>query len=93
MVVAIAMISFLTWLNTKGIVTGKTVQNVFTSTKVIALIGFIAIGFLATKSIKSFEINKEQSALLWLVLCLQPMPGIMLPIFPVKSLTPDEMFH
>ena len=59
MVVAIAMISFLTWLNTKGIVTGKTVQNVFTSTKVIALIGFIAIGFLATKSIKSFEINKE----------------------------------
>jgi len=59
MVVAIAMISFLTWLNTKGIVTGKTVQNVFTSTKVIALIGFIAIGFLATKSIKSLEINKE----------------------------------
>jgi APA family basic amino acid/polyamine antiporter len=59
MVVAIAMISFLTWLNTKGIVTGKTVQNLFTSTKVIALIGFIAIGFLATKSIKSLEINKE----------------------------------
>jgi basic amino acid/polyamine antiporter, APA family len=59
MVIAIAMISFLTWLNTRGIVTGKTVQNLFTSTKVVALFGFIAIGFLATKSINSLEINKE----------------------------------
>ena len=59
MLIAIAMISFLTWLNTRGIVTGKTVQNIFSSTKVIALFGFIAIGFLATKSINSFEINKE----------------------------------
>jgi len=59
MIVAIAMISFLTWLNTRGIVTGKTVQNIFTSTKVIALFGFIAIGFLATKNTNSLEINKE----------------------------------
>lgn len=59
MVVAIAMIAFLTWLNTRGIVTGKTVQNVFSSTKVIALFGFIAVGLLATKSIHSLEINKE----------------------------------
>ncbi len=59
MVIAIAMISFLTWLNTRGIVTGKTVQNFFTSTKVIALFGFIVIGFLATKSNTAMEINKE----------------------------------
>jgi len=59
MVVAIGMISFLTWLNTRGIVTGKTVQNLFTSTKVIALLGFIAVGFLATRNINSWEINKE----------------------------------
>jgi basic amino acid/polyamine antiporter, APA family len=59
MVVAIIMIAFLTWLNTKGIVTGKTVQNIFSSTKVIALFGFVAIGFLATKNINSLEINKE----------------------------------
>src|SRR5512135_2101554 len=31
MVVAIGLIAFLTWLNTLGIVTGKTVQNIFTS--------------------------------------------------------------
>jgi APA family basic amino acid/polyamine antiporter len=59
MVVAIASIIFLTWLNTKGIVTGKTVQNFFTSTKVIALFGVILIGFFATKAIGSWEINKE----------------------------------
>ncbi|MGD0342519.1 MAG: amino acid permease [Bacteroidales bacterium] len=59
MVVAIAMIAFLTWLNTRGIVTGKTVQNFFSSTKVLALLGVIAIGFFATKNIGSFEINKE----------------------------------
>jgi APA family basic amino acid/polyamine antiporter len=59
MIVAIAMIIFLTWLNTRGIVTGKTVQNIFSSTKVIALIGFIVIGFFATKGLNSLEINKE----------------------------------
>ena len=59
MVVAIAMISFLTWVNTRGIVTGKTVQNIFSSTKIIALLGFILIGFFATRNINSFEINKE----------------------------------
>lgn len=59
MVVAIAMIVFLTWLNTRGIVTGKTVQNFFSSTKVIALFGFILVGFFATRGISSFEINKE----------------------------------
>jgi APA family basic amino acid/polyamine antiporter len=59
MVVAIIMIAFLTWLNTRGIVTGKTVQNFFSSTKIIALLGVILIGFFATKAIGSFEINKE----------------------------------
>ncbi|MCX6302850.1 MAG: amino acid permease [Bacteroidia bacterium] len=59
MVVAIASIIFLTWLNTRGIVTGKTVLNFFSSTKVIALLGFILIGFLVTRSMGSYEINKE----------------------------------
>ncbi|HEX2977182.1 MAG TPA: amino acid permease [Bacteroidales bacterium] len=56
---AILMISFLTWLNTRGIVTGKTVVNIFSSTKVLALFGFIAVGFFATKAIGSWELNKS----------------------------------
>jgi APA family basic amino acid/polyamine antiporter len=59
MLVAITMIAFLTWLNTRGIVIGKTVLNVFSSTKVIALFGFIAIGFFAIRGYSSWEINKE----------------------------------
>jgi APA family basic amino acid/polyamine antiporter len=59
MIVAIIMISFLTWLNTTGIVTGKIVQNIFSSTKVIALFGLIAVGFLTLKNNHSWKINKE----------------------------------
>ena len=59
MVTAIAMITFLTWLNTRGIVTGKTVVNIFTSTKVLALFGFIIIGLFATKGLNSFQINRD----------------------------------
>ena len=57
--VAILMIAFLTWLNTRGIVTGKIVLNIFSSTKVIALLGFIFVGLLVTKGITSFDVNKE----------------------------------
>ncbi len=56
--VGMVLIMFLTWLNTRGIVTGKTVQNIFSSTKVIALLGFIIVGLLVTKGISSLEINK-----------------------------------
>jgi APA family basic amino acid/polyamine antiporter len=57
--VAIVQIAFLTWLNTRGIVTGKIVLNIFSSTKVIALICFIIIGLFVTKGITSFEVNKD----------------------------------
>jgi APA family basic amino acid/polyamine antiporter len=56
--IGMVLIMFLTWLNTRGIVTGKTVQNIFSSTKVIALLGFIIIGLLVTKGLNSFEVNK-----------------------------------
>ncbi len=58
-IVGIGTIIFQTWLNTRGIVTGKIVQNIFTSTKVLALFGFVIIGFLVTKTLGSYEINKE----------------------------------
>jgi basic amino acid/polyamine antiporter, APA family len=43
---AIALIAFLTWSNTRGIKTGARVQNVFTFAKVAALLGLIGFGFL-----------------------------------------------
>jgi amino acid permease len=34
----------------RGIVTGKTVQNIFSSTKVIVLVGFIILGIVISKN-------------------------------------------
>src|SRR4030095_144272 len=44
--VAVAMILFLTFINTRGLQTGKVIQNTFTSTKTAALLGLIVIGLL-----------------------------------------------
>jgi APA family basic amino acid/polyamine antiporter len=41
---AIASILLLTWANTRGLRTGKMIQNVFTVAKTAALIGLIVIG-------------------------------------------------
>nr|WP_255433131.1 amino acid permease [Spirosoma sp. KUDC1026] len=41
---AIGSLVLLTWLNSRGVQSGKLIQNVFTSTKIIALVGLIVIG-------------------------------------------------
>jgi APA family basic amino acid/polyamine antiporter len=46
-VVGILLIILLTYINTRGIKTGKLIQTIFTSTKLIALFGLIIFGFLA----------------------------------------------
>jgi len=48
-IVSIILITFLTYTNTKGIKGGKRIQNIFTSTKLIALFGLIIAGFIAFK--------------------------------------------
>ena len=58
-IVAIGLIILLTWLNIQGIVVGKKVQNIFSSTKVLALVGFVIVGLIVMKSLDSWEINKE----------------------------------
>jgi APA family basic amino acid/polyamine antiporter len=44
---AILVIVLLTWLNTQGVKLGAAVQNVFTSAKVLALLGIVAVGLVA----------------------------------------------
>jgi len=43
---AVVMILFLTFINTRGLQIGKVVQNTFTFTKTAALLGLIVIGLL-----------------------------------------------
>ncbi len=44
---AIAVITLLTFTNTLGVKLGAAVQNVFTSAKVLALLGVVAVGLVA----------------------------------------------
>ena len=43
---AVAMILFLTFINTRGLQTGKAIQNAFTFTKTAALLGLIVLALL-----------------------------------------------
>jgi len=54
---AILSIAFLTWLNTFGIQEGKTVQNLFTWTKVAALLIFIVAGLIAAGNAEAIKEN------------------------------------
>lgn len=44
--VAILVIVFLTWVNTKGVKEGKLIQTTFTISKLLALFGLIFFGFM-----------------------------------------------
>ena len=48
-ILAIVVILLLTYINTKGVKSGKILQNVFTGSKIVALIGLIILGFLLIK--------------------------------------------
>ncbi len=45
-ILAIAVILLLTYINTRGVESGKFLQNIFTGSKIIALLGLIALGFI-----------------------------------------------
>ncbi len=61
-IIAIASILFLTWMNTRGIRTGKYLQNSFTYTKLLVLFLFIVIGLFFAKSTGIISENKQ---ILW----------------------------
>lgn len=49
-ILSIVIILFLTYINTKGIESGKIVQSVFTVSKIAALFGIILLGFILVKN-------------------------------------------
>jgi basic amino acid/polyamine antiporter, APA family len=57
--VAIGSIVLLSVVNTRGILFGKVIQNVFTSTKVVILLLFIIIGLFITRSTGALELNRH----------------------------------
>lgn len=56
---AISSIVLLSWVNAQGIKFGKLVQNSFTITKILALIGLVVVGFFFAKSTGAIEQNSK----------------------------------
>jgi APA family basic amino acid/polyamine antiporter len=55
--VGVALIIFLTFVNTRGLRLGKLIQNVFTSAKTLGLIGLILIGIVAGRNATAIHTN------------------------------------
>lgn len=82
---AIASIAVLTWLNMRGLRTGKTIQGVFTVAKTAALGGLIVLGFVVGANAAAVKANL---AVLWKaswtrladgqILSVEPLSGLML---------------
>jgi len=65
---AIAVLVFLTWVNTRGLRAGARVQNVFTVAKVGALLGLIVLGLLYRRPeavARNFDRFWEGASLSW----------------------------
>ena len=56
-IVAILSIAILTWINLRGIKQGKRVQNLFTSGKILLVLGFILVGFFFASNPDSIAKN------------------------------------
>ncbi|HCT30434.1 MAG TPA: amino acid transporter [Bacteroidales bacterium] len=72
---AISSIILLSWVNAQGIKFGKFVQNSFTITKILALIGLVVVGFFFAKSTGAIELN---SKIFWDA--VQVKDGVSIPL-------------
>jgi basic amino acid/polyamine antiporter, APA family len=55
--VAVLVILLLTWSNTRGLNYGKVIQNVFTTSKIAALVGLIVAGILFGRNAAAIHAN------------------------------------
>ncbi len=71
--VAVLMIVFLTFLNTRGVKLGKWIQNVFTSAKMLSLLGLIFLCVFVARNASAIADNFSH---LWAIRGAQPIePG------------------
>src|ERR1700758_1210380 len=72
--VAVLMIIFLTYLNTRGVKLGKWIQNIFTSAKMLSLLGLILICVFLARNASAIADNFSH---LWAVRGAQTIePGV-----------------
>src|SRR5260221_1003744 len=72
--VAVLMIIFLTYLNTRGVKLGKWIQNIFTSAKMLSLLGLILISVFVGRNATAITDNFSN---LWAIRGAQTIePGV-----------------
>lgn len=78
---AISSLVLLTWLNSRGVQSGKLIQNVFTSAKLLALLGLIVVGItlgLSTGLLSANLTNAWQASTTLATGEVLPLTGIAL---------------
>lgn len=60
-IVSILLITFLTWVNTNGIKSGKMIQTTFTVIKLLSLFGLIIFGFLLAAKSEIWNANWQDA--------------------------------
>ncbi|MCC7298723.1 MAG: amino acid permease [Bacteroidia bacterium] len=56
-IIAVSMVLFLTWMNSRGVQEGKWIQRIFTFAKLIALFGLIICGLYFASQFDFFKLN------------------------------------
>lgn len=83
--VAALMIVFLTFLNTRGVKLGKWIQNVFTSAKMLSLLGLIFLCIFVARNASAIADNFSH---LWMVRganTIEPGAGFLKSILPTTN--------
>ncbi|HEX4962799.1 MAG TPA: amino acid permease [Thermoanaerobaculia bacterium] len=78
--VAVLLIVFLTWLNTRGIHLGKLIQNTFTSAKTLSLFALIVLGILVGRNAGAISANFTNAWTPHDVVTIKPDFAIAAPI-------------
>ena len=83
--VAIVMIIFITFLNTRGVRLGKLIQNIFTSAKTLSLIGLILMGVFVGRNHAAISDNFSHFWTVRGAVPLEPGTGFFRGLFPTVT--------
>jgi basic amino acid/polyamine antiporter, APA family len=83
--VAMVMIVFITFLNTRGVRLGKLIQNIFTSAKTVSLIGLILIGVFVGRNHAAISDNFSHFWTARGAVPLEPGTGFFRGFFPTVT--------
>jgi basic amino acid/polyamine antiporter, APA family len=81
-ILAVASVALLTYLNMRGLQEGKIVQNIFTTVKIVALLGFVLLALFVGRNSSAITANISN---FWNAAWTQSINGKILSITPLSS--------